>query len=295
MPATNVYELLASDKLDRYAVLLGIGEQWQSASDYERFTLLLEKLPMLCGTSFFAGLDAYLAQFGLDLQLTRENAAGIWKSVAERLSCEEIAPYQPPAPTDVEDLQGLESLATPFSSARYLNASTLLRTSATDCAAWEREAERFFGEVIKEDCDGVSLRLPTHFSFDSPDPYHVSQLLANEKERREGSNLLLVQCLRMLTRLCSAHPKTLVLNAACDTEQTSLLLRYLWTRVGTPSAIWMPSREDFAEAVSHLARLEMAGRARLAADLQALSEEEKKRFLRHAAAIYPIGRLLLKQ
>ena len=295
MSVTNVYELLASEKLDRYAVLLGIGEQWQSASDYERFALLLEKRPMLCGTSFFAGLDAYLAQVGIDLSLTSENAATIWKSVAERLSCSDFAPYQPPAPADGEDLQSLESLATPFSSARYRYASILLHTKATDCAAWEREAERFFGEVIKEDCDGVSLRLPTHFSFISPDPYHVSQLLSNEKERREGSELLLVQCLRMLTHLCFMHQKTLVLNTACDTEQTALLLRYLWRRVGTHSVIWMPCREGFAEAVSHLARLEMAGKVRLAADLQALSEEEKKDFLRHAAGIYPIGRLLLKK
>ena len=295
MPTTNVYELLASDELDRYAILLGIGERWESASDYERFALLLEKLPMLCGTSFFAGLDAYFAQFGLDLQLTRENAAGIWKSVAERLICSEISPYQPPAPEGSVDFQTLKRLAEPLLSARYLDASLLMQTDATDCAAWEREAERFFGEVIKEDCDGVSLRLPTHFSFASPDPYHVSQLLANEKETREKSNLLLVQCLRMLTRLCSAHQKTLALNAACDTEQTSLLLRYLRTRVGTPNVIWMPRREDFAEAVSHLARLEMAGKVRLAADLQGLSDEEKSLFLCNAAGIYPIGRLLLKQ
>lgn len=247
MQKTNLYELIASERLELLMQQLGVAKEYRAASDYERFSLLLYQLPRLPYHPFSRGLSEYLrSQLGVSFELIPQNAALIWRSVAEQLRFKRVEPFLPVSRPLQERPRELLALPSLLFEKSFFDGGLLLNAPVPSHKEWEAFGERLFRKALEEGKTGASFLLSSRFEFLSPNPYHVSLALSDATLDRSGSQLLQAQAVRMLYSLCQRHGLPLLLITECEPLRIKPLLEYLYARMGRAELLWVPSLADRA-------------------------------------------------
>lgn len=245
---TNPIELFWSDDLLSLLRLCGEGEEktGERASDYDRFLSLCRALPLLEGHPTRAWIASVLKRhFNLRELPTEQTAPAMWKVLSDSLL------NVPLLNKDIIEGEWLcDSLTLPSALPEHvtpvLDANLLLHTSARSMTAWSDEITATVARFAACGCRKIVLRLPRHFDFVAPSPYHVDQALQSAKRNREREALLICQLTRELCIAAQAQNLALVLLCEDDTSALASLLEYVEGCVGLPRICWSTRKANEA-------------------------------------------------
>lgn len=235
--ASNLTELWWNEEqaalMNLYAVTIGVGQPLYS--DYDRFRALCRMMPYMEGHNEAERCKNILKKLGITLPICMEYCDAIWRAASDILLMHPqwTLKMEIEAANDSDISFDLPSMPPPVPiEERFLNCVW------NGYEEW-RDAILPLPDSKDDACIGVTLE--DGFTFVSPHPYRVEQVLGSCERDVKAKSLLVAQLLRILCEKLIKRGSTLHLSVADGAEDAVELLSYLEKSVGLPHMTWSTS------------------------------------------------------
>lgn len=293
MLATNLTELIWNDDLCGLLRLCDTDERvLKHGSDYDRFLAVCKALPLLQGHPLPSTLKCFFKErFDVALPTTSEQAAQIWRVVAQKLLETPVTVGDViPAPQSAEAF-----VLPPLKTAKtlsFLQADALIDTAATSWQAWERKLQAALHDAEKQKNYHIKFFLSNEVSKQKPSLFHVNLTLQAIQKTYSDIALLHAQLFRFLCIECQKHNMTLILYVDPACTDAVRFLERMEATVGLARILAVTQSQNTRNYLLDFAKCNHQNHLKLAIDRSHYpSQTAFEREVTDIAKIYPLGYL----
>lgn len=300
-PYSNVAQILIDQEVLEVLRLCGVESTAPSAqcSDYERFFVFAECLPLLAGHPL-KERTIFLLQslFGISEELTIQNRDTIWKECADQLLRRDVTAQTVKECLSTRGTVMLTAKLPILENAPYRHEPSLRHSDfqfdgQMTWADWNTWAKHKLDTLEHAGENEILISVPKEYRFQKPDLYHIDLLLKKGEEAPQNA-LWLTQQARFLCEECKRLGWTLVLRFECNGNEAVRLFHYLQQSVGLPTLIWSSDDDRTNAAVIEYQRKYGSKNIYFALHENELVKiEDRATLYERVSKQYPFGRLMI--